>query len=80
MDALTLALYIGAAVLVLLIARGLWILYMSSEARLEQTKAEVKAREGRNPDDAMTYHQDIEARALAYIKRIPLIGRAFRYF
>lgn len=80
MDALTIGLYVAAAVFVLLLARGLWIQYQASEARLEQKKAEVKAREGRNPEDAMTYHQEIEVKALAYIKRIPLIRRAFRYF
>lgn len=79
-ELLTIGLYIAAAILALLLARGLWILYQSSEARLEKKKAEVMAKEGRNPENAMTYHQDIEAQAIAYLKRVPLLRRVLRGF
>lgn len=80
MDPLTIALYVVGGVLALLLARGLWILKKSGDARIEQTKAMAKAREGRNPDDALTYHQKTEQKALEYIKKIPLVRLAFRYF
>lgn len=79
-DPVTLATYAGLAVVALLLARGLWILKRSGDARIERKKAAVKAREGRRGEDALTYDQEVEAEAIAKLSRIPLVGRIIGKF
>jgi len=71
---------VGLAILLALLVRGIYLLMRAGDARIESMQAQVKAREGRNPEDAMTYEQEVEAKAIAYLKKVPLLRRALRYF
>jgi len=79
-SAVEVAIVVAVGILLGLLVRGIWLLMRAGDARLESTKAQVKAQEGRNPDDAMTYEQEVEAQAIAYLKKVPLLGRAVRFF
>lgn len=61
--------------LALFLIRGIHIMMLAGDARLERTMAQVKAREGRNPDDAKTYEQKTEEKAMAYLRKVPLLRR-----
>lgn len=81
MDIVHIGFYIFISILFLFLGRGLWIIKRSGDARLERKRAEVRAREGRgDPDRDLTYHQRTEAKAIMYIKKIPVIGRIFDPF
>lgn len=71
---------VAIAALGLLLVRGTWLLMNSGDARIEQKRAAVRAREGRGPDPEMTYEQELEAQAIAYLSKIPLLRRVVGAF